>query len=101
MPAIDDFLAQVADQLQQLDAAGLMKRERVIASKQSATVRLADDRVLINLCANNYLGLSADSGVIAAAQAALASHGFGLSSVRFICGTQDIHKTLEIGRAHV
>ena len=95
MPAIDDFLAQVADQLQQLDAAGLMKRERVIASKQSATVRLADDRVLINLCANNYLGLSADPGVVAAAQAALASHGFGLSSVRFICGTQDIHKTLE------
>ena len=100
MPAIDDFLAQVADQLQQLDAAGLMKRERVIASKQSATVRLADDRVLINLCANNYLGLSADSGVIAAAQAALASHGFGLSSVRFICGTQDIHKTLERRLAH-
>ena len=95
MSAIDDFLAQVDDQLQQLEAAGLMKRERVIASKQSATVRLADDRVLINLCANNYLGLSADPGVVAAAQAALASHGFGLSSVRFICGTQDIHKTLE------
>ena len=95
MSAIDDFLAQADDQLQQLEAAGLMKRERVIASKQSATVRLADDRVLINLCANNYLGLSADPGVVAAAQAALASHGFGLSSVRFICGTQDIHKTLE------
>ena len=100
MSAIDDFLAQVDDQLQQLEAAGLMKRERVIASKQSATVRLADDRVLINLCANNYLGLSADSGVVAAAQAALASHGFGLSSVRFICGTQDIHKTLERRLAH-
>ena len=95
MPAIDDFLAQVQDQLQQLDAAGLMKRERIISTPQGATVRLADGRELINLCANNYLGLSADAAVVAAAQATLASHGFGLSSVRFICGTQDIHKTLE------
>ena len=95
MPAIDDFLAQVQDQLQQLDAAGLMKRERIISTPQGATVCLADGRELINLCANNYLGLSADAAVVAAAQATLASHGFGLSSVRFICGTQDIHKTLE------
>ncbi len=72
-----------------------MKQERVIASPQGATVRLADGREPINLCANNYLGLSSHPAVVAAAQAALASHGFGLSSVRFICGTQDIHKTLE------
>ena len=95
MTAADDFLADVQDQLQQLDAAGLMKRERIISTPQGATVRLADGRELINLCANNYLGLSAHPDVVAAAQATLASHGFGLSSVRFICGTQDIHKTLE------
>ncbi len=95
MTAADDFLAHVQDQLQQLEAAGLMKRERIISTPQGATVRLADGRELINLCANNYLGLSAHPDVVAAAQAALASHGFGLSSVRFICGTQDIHKTLE------
>ncbi|MEK8050621.1 glycine C-acetyltransferase [Ideonella sp. DXS22W] len=91
----ETFLARLQDELQALDAAGLTKAERVIASPQGAEVRLADGRPLINLCANNYLGLSAHPRVMAAAQAAIASHGFGLSSVRFICGTQDIHKQLE------
>ena len=95
MSAIDDFLAQLSQELQALDEAGLRKTERVISGPQGATVRLADGRTLINLCANNYLGLSAHPRVVAAAQAALQSHGFGLSSVRFICGTQDLHKTLE------
>lgn len=94
----ETFLARLQDELQALDAAGLTKAERVITSAQGAEVRLGErrgGRSLINLCANNYLGLSAHPAVVAAAQAAMASHGFGLSSVRFICGTQDIHKQLE------
>jgi glycine C-acetyltransferase len=75
--------------------AGLWKEERVLASPQGPVVRLADGREVIVFCANNYLGLSSHPDVIAAAHRALDSHGFGLSSVRFICGTQDLHKTLE------
>ena len=82
-------------ELQGLRDAGLLKAERVITSPQGAEVQLADGRRAINLCANNYLGLAAHPQVVAAAQAALDSHGFGLSSVRFICGTQDLHKQLE------
>ncbi|WP_395701859.1 glycine C-acetyltransferase, partial [Aquabacterium sp.] len=82
-------------ELDALRDAGLFKSERVITSPQGAQVRLADGRELINLCANNYLGLSSHPQVIEAAHEALRSHGFGMSSVRFICGTQDIHKTLE------
>ena len=74
---------------------GLWKDERVLASPQGPEVTLADGRQVLVLCANNYLGLSSDPRVIAAAHAAIDSHGFGLSSVRFICGTQDIHKQLE------
>ena len=95
MSAVTDFLAHVDGELQGLRSAGLLKAERVIASPQGAEVVLADGRRVINLCANNYLGLSAHPAVVAAAKAALDSHGFGLSSVRFICGTQDLHKTLE------
>jgi glycine C-acetyltransferase len=95
MSAVTDFLAHVDGELQALRSAGLLKAERVIASPQGAEVVLADGRRVINLCANNYLGLSAHPVVVAAARAALDSHGFGLSSVRFICGTQDLHKTLE------
>jgi glycine C-acetyltransferase len=99
MPALTDFLAHVEGELQGLRAAGLQKAERVITSPQGAEVVLAgganNGRRAINLCANNYLGLSAHPAVVAAAKAALDSHGFGLSSVRFICGTQDLHKTLE------
>ena len=75
--------------------AGLYKSERVIASPQGAVIRLQDGRKVINFCSNNYLGLSSHPGVIKAAVEAIESHGYGLSSVRFICGTQDIHKTLE------
>ena len=95
MTAVDDFLAHTQAELQTLRDAGLFKAERVITSRQGAVVRLAAGTELINLCANNYLGLSAHPTVVAAAQAVLDSHGYGLSSVRFICGTQDIHKTLE------
>ncbi len=95
MTAADEFLAHAAAELRDLRAAGLYKSERVIASPQGAEVRLADGRTVINLCANNYLGLSSHPAVVEAAQAALRSRGYGLSSVRFICGTQDLHRTLE------
>ncbi|HSC00428.1 MAG TPA: glycine C-acetyltransferase [Burkholderiaceae bacterium] len=90
-----DFIADVQRQLQELNDAGLFKRERVITSQQGAVVRTADGREVLNLCANNYLGLSSHPLVIAAANKALDDHGYGMSSVRFICGTQDLHKTLE------
>src|SRR5215468_1362961 len=82
-------------ELDGIRAAGLFKSERIIATPQGAVVRLADGRELINLCANNYLGLSSHPKVIEAAHEALRTHGYGLSSVRFICGTQDLHKQLE------
>ena len=90
-----DFIAELQRQLQELSEAGLFKRERVITSEQGAVVRTSDGREVINLCANNYLGLSSHPRVIEAAHAALGDHGYGMSSVRFICGTQDLHKTLE------
>ena len=90
-----DFTRHLQAELQGIRDAGLFKTERVIGTPQGAVIRLADGRELINLCANNYLGLSADPAVIEAAHDALRTHGYGLSSVRFICGTQDIHKTLE------
>ncbi len=90
-----DFIAHLQQELAQTRAAGLFKSERVIATPQGATVRTADGRELINLCANNYLGLSSHPRVIEAAHEALRTHGYGMSSVRFICGTQDLHKQLE------
>lgn len=90
-----DFLTHVQAELQGLKDAGLFKGERIIATPQGAVVRTADGRQVINLCANNYLGLSSHPTVIEAAHEALRTHGYGLSSVRFICGTQDLHKTLE------
>jgi glycine C-acetyltransferase len=89
------FLAHLDAELAALRDAGLYKAERVLTTPQGALVTLADGRQVINLCANNYLGLSSHPAVIAAAHEALRSHGYGLSSVRFICGTQDLHKTLE------
>ena len=91
----DDFYAHIQSELAGIEAAGLFKRERIIATPQGAVVRTTDGRELINLCANNYLGLSSHPKAIEAAHRALDTHGFGLSSVRFICGTQDIHKELE------
>ncbi|MBC8112569.1 MAG: glycine C-acetyltransferase [Verrucomicrobia bacterium] len=75
--------------------AGLFKRERIITTPQDAVIETTETPEVINLCANNYLGLSSHPAVIQAAKDAIDTHGFGLSSVRFICGTQDIHKTLE------
>ncbi|MGN6278032.1 MAG: glycine C-acetyltransferase [Sphingomonas sp.] len=88
------FYARLADELREIDAAGLMKPERVITSPQGGTVEIGGRRVL-NLCANNYLGLASDPRVIEAAIEATRAWGAGLASVRFICGTQGIHKELE------
>lgn len=82
-------------ELQQIEADGLYKKERIITTPQDAVIKTADGKEVLNFCSNNYLGLSSHPKVIEAAHAALDSHGFGMSSVRFICGTQDIHKTLE------
>ncbi len=84
-----------SDTLDEIRAAGLFKSERIIASPQSAEIQLADGRTVLNFCANNYLGLADHPDIIAAAKTALDTHGFGMASVRFICGTQDLHKELE------
>jgi glycine C-acetyltransferase len=89
------FLAHLQSELDTLRASGLFKAERIITTPQGATVHTGDGREVINLCANNYLGLSSHPSVVAAAHEALRTHGYGMSSVRFICGTQDLHKTLE------
>ncbi|WP_423599777.1 glycine C-acetyltransferase [Roseateles sp. MS654] len=94
-PSTDDFYRHLQNELQGIRDAGLYKRERIITSPQGAIVHTDDGREVINLCANNYLGLSAHPRVLEAAHDALRTHGYGLSSVRFICGTQDIHKELE------
>jgi glycine C-acetyltransferase len=82
-------------ELESIKAAGLFKKERIISSQQGAVIRTTDDREVINFCANNYLGLSSHPRIVDAAKRTMDTHGFGLSSVRFICGTQDIHKELE------
>jgi glycine C-acetyltransferase len=86
---------QLQKELAEIESAGLYKHERIIASPQGAEVTLADGKKVLVFCANNYLGLSSHPRVLEAAKAAIDTHGFGMSSVRFICGTQDIHKTLE------
>ncbi len=95
MSTAEDFYAHLRQELQTIRDAGLYKNERIITGPQGAVVHTNDGREVINLCANNYLGLSAHPAVLAAAHHALDTHGYGLSSVRFICGTQDLHKTLE------
>src|SRR6218665_400769 len=95
MATADDFYAHLQAELQGIREAGLYKSERIITTTQGAVVRTTDGREVINLCANNYLGLSSHPQVIDAAHEALRTHGYGLSSVRFICGTQDIPKELE------
>ena len=82
-------------ELENIEKQGLLKRERIITGAQSAEIRLADGRTVLNFCANNYLGLADNAEIIQSAKEALDSHGFGMASVRFICGTQDLHKTLE------
>jgi glycine C-acetyltransferase len=83
------------NELQEIKNSGLYKKERIITSPQDAVVKISTGEEVINFCANNYLGLSSNKEVIQAAKDAMDSHGFGMSSVRFICGTQDIHKELE------
>ena len=89
------FADHVSQTLDEIKAQGLFKTERIITGPQNAEIPIADGRRVINLCANNYLGLADHPALIAAAKEALDSHGFGMASVRFICGTQDIHKELE------
>jgi glycine C-acetyltransferase len=89
------FADHVSKTLDEIKAQGLYKTERIITGPQNAEIPIADGRRVINLCANNYLGLANHPALIAAAKEALDSHGFGMASVRFICGTQDIHKELE------
>ncbi len=91
----DQFKPFLTKELEAIKEAGLYKKERIITSPQGAEITIQGGQQVLNFCANNYLGLSSHPKVIEAAKAAIDSHGFGLSSVRFICGTQDIHKTLE------
>ena len=92
---LKEFRERLQHDTQALEAAGLSKRERPIASAQGPVVTLADGREMINLCANNYLGLANHPAVIEAAHAALDRYGYGVASVRFICGTQSVHRDLE------
>src|SRR5690625_906223 len=88
-------IQRYSDSLEELREQGLFKSERIITGPQSAEITLEDGRQVLNFCANNYLGLADHPDLIQAAKDALDSHGFGLASVRFICGTQDLHKELE------
>jgi glycine C-acetyltransferase len=91
----ETFQAHLLQQLGEVRAAGTYKNERVIMTPQGATIRVADGQPVLNLCANNYLGLAQHPAVLAAAHDALDKWGYGLASVRFICGTQSVHKQLE------
>ena len=90
----EKFVHRIAGELKEIEEAGLFKRERVITSEQGPEITV-NGKTVLNFCANNYLGLSSHPKVIEAAHKAIDSHGYGMSSVRFICGTQDIHKQLE------
>jgi len=90
-----EFQLHLKNQLSEIGDAGLYKDERIITSAQGATIRIADGIEVLNFCANNYLGLSGSGDLISAAKNALDTHGYGMSSVRFICGTQNLHKQLE------
>jgi len=90
-----DFKSYLQAELTNIEQAGLYKKERIIVTPQGAAIRVADGKEVLNFCANNYLGLSNNPSLIEAAKKGLDTHGYGVSSVRFICGTQDIHKQLE------
>ena len=92
---LKEFRERLSRDTEALEAAGLLKRERIIGSAQGPVVRLADGREMINLCANNYLGLANHPAVLKAAHDGLARYGYGVASVRFICGTQSVHRELE------
>lgn len=91
----DKLKTKLEEEIQDIKAAGLYKQERVITSTQSAEITIANGDKVLNFCANNYLGLSSHPQILEAAKKAIDTHGYGMSSVRFICGTQDIHKELE------
>jgi len=91
----EQFKPKLEQELQFIEEAGLFKRERIITTPQSAEITIAGGKQVLNFCANNYLGLSSHPRVVQASKEAIDTHGFGMSSVRFICGTQDIHKELE------
>ena len=86
---------QLSKELLEIESKGLFKKERIITTSQGASVKVSGGGEVVVMCANNYLGLSSNKDVVEAAKSALETHGFGMSSVRFICGTQDIHKELE------
>ena len=90
-----NIFLEISQELQEIRESGLFKTERIIAGAQGALIKLANGKEVLNFCANNYLGLSAHEITTEAAKKTIDSHGFGMSSVRFICGTQDIHKQLE------
>ena len=92
---VAEFENQLSQTLEEIKSQGLFKTERVITTPQEAHIAIADGKRVLNMCANNYLGLADHPALIAAAKEALDTHGFGMASVRFICGTQDIHKELE------
>src|SRR5438105_2771902 len=90
-----EYQSFLRQELQSIRDAGLFKKERIITTPQGAEIKTNAGAEVLNFCANNYMGLSSHPKVIEAAKKALDSHGYGMSSVRFICGTQDLHKTLE------
>ncbi len=90
----ENFVSRIKNELHEIESAGLFKKERVITSEQGPEITV-NGKTVLNFCANNYLGLSSHPKVVEAAHKAIDTHGYGLSSVRFICGTQDIHKALE------
>ena len=92
---VAEFAKQLSQTLEEIRSQGLFKTERIITTPQDAHIAVADGKRVLNMCANNYLGLADHPELIKAAKEALDSHGFGMASVRFICGTQDIHKKLE------
>jgi glycine C-acetyltransferase len=92
---VAEFAKQISQTLEEIKSQGLFKTERIITSPQDAHIRVADGREVLNMCANNYLGLADHPELIKAAKEALDTHGLGMASVRFICGTQDLHKQLE------
>ena len=94
-PMVAEFDKQLSQTLEDIKSQGLFKTERVITSPQDAHIAITGGKRVLNMCANNYLGLADHPALIAAAKEALDTHGFGMASVRFICGTQDIHKELE------
>ncbi len=100
MDKYKQFQKYLQSELDKIHADGLYKNERIIVSPQSAKIRIEPSQEILNFCANNYLGLSDNKELIEAAKDALDTHGYGMSSVRFICGTQDLHKQLEVAIAN-